>query len=1519
MYSAKPHSYILLLVMSMFLHNSVNAQSNRYFIEHFGEEEGLPQNSINGIFPDANNFLWIATEGGITRFNGNRFLDVPVAANITGSNFTRAKSFYVKGKDTILAYSGANNQVAVIVKNKIVGIEKMQYSKSGFFFSNLHYPVAAPGYIISSDTTTSDILKKWNISGGSYKGMLYNKDTFLVTQDNGFAVYNSKGQINEIKVPGLTPTRTAIYLQKRLLFFDDENFINYYSISGLQKRELLPIPSKHKVRIYGNSYGNSFYCVADSVLYRVDITTSGSIQVKPLITNLQKAADITVVYEKDSNTVVVGTLRNGLYVYKKQFFSITDPLPNDQSDAFYGQQLLSDNQTILTGGNKLFRNDRYIGNTKSVFTTNIYSSLKDSKGNYWYIFNNRILRAKEIGVAPDTVIYYKGYPNVLFEDRQQQIWFSSGQQFGYFANGEFITLKIKDFNTASITCMKQDSEGKYLLGTREGLFILNDIHDSTLKAVPEFTSFDIRFLWPEANGQTWVCTYGHGFYLFTKEGVTVFPESKGRLAYVHCIIEDAKGYFWLPTNNGLFVTARQSLMAYVKDRNKVPFYYQFTKKHGLRTNEFNGGAQPPFLRLPNQDISLPSMQGLVRFNPAAINFNFSSSPILVDNIQVDSTDVLLPDNFDVANNVSNINFLLSSAFWGGKENSILEYHILEDGTTSVESTWLPVDESGNINLFSPSHGSYQLIIRKRTGLKEDDYLYKTINFQVSPKWHQTKTFYLLAIAGIILALIGVFFWRRRYYRNLNLKLKEKVDAATGELKQLNNTLEKKVAERTRAIQEAEQKFRDLVEKSLVGVYIIRDGRFVYVNPRFAEIFGYTQRELTDADSVNITVYEPDREIVTNNIRLRMSGKVEGLQYDVRGVTKDGTIIHTELFGRTTQFEGEPAIIGTLIDITARKTAEDLLIKEKDLSQSIINNLPGVFYIFDQQGEYQLWNKNHETLTGYTAEEMRGLHPRNFIEEGMIDVLYERIQKVFTEGYAEMEACLMSKDGTATAYYFNGISIMYNNKPCLMGVGIDISEKKKAEQERENANYQLNERIKELTTLYKAGLVLQKEEKSIVVTLQNFVSILPPGWQYPDITAARITLGEMQFSTPGFTETSFIQRTRFNTDNGIIGKIEVVYLEETKPEDEGPFLAEERKLIDMLADMLRIYFTRKDAIEALQKSEANLNTIFDTTDTIYLLMDIDLKLIAMNQRCRDFIERDLKKKVGQHLDFTEYFPEGRREFIAESIDKVIKGNHISYEVSYPQADGKLNWYYVRIFPITNIQKIVFGIMMASTDITEKKLLEQKILDQKVQEQKKVIRAILIGEERERNKIGQELHDNVNQILAGTKLYLSLARKGKEGNINIINESMELIDSAIEEIRALSKQKVTPIKKIDLEELLQNLIDNFSETTKIKTSFVYTGPTQLIEDDLKLNIYRIVQEQLNNILKHADAKHVVVKIEADTSTIRISVSDDGKGFEMNQKKKGIGLSNMVNRVESFNGTIVIDSSPGKGCRTDINIPF
>lgn len=122
---------------------------------------------------------------------------------------------------------------------------------------------------------------------------------------------------------------------------------------------------------------------------------------------------------------------------------------------------------------------------------------------------------------------------------------------------------------------------------------------------------------------------------------------------------------------------------------------------------------------------------------------------------------------------------------------------------------------------------------------------------------------------------------------------------------------------------AETKFRDLVEQSLVGIYIIQGGTFSYVNPRMAEMFGYTQDEIIGKKNVRDLVYEPDRETVETNIQKRLQGEIPSIHYGFRGRRKDDKVIDIEVHGTRTQFNGLPAVIGTALDITDRKRAEQL--------------------------------------------------------------------------------------------------------------------------------------------------------------------------------------------------------------------------------------------------------------------------------------------------------------------------------------------------------------------------------------------------------------------------------------------------------------------------------------------------------------------------------------------------------------------------------------------------------------------
>jgi len=276
------------------------------------------------------------------------------------------------------------------------------------------------------------------------------------------------------------------------------------------------------------------------------------------------------------------------------------------------------------------------------------------------------------------------------------------------------------------------------------------------------------------------------------------------------------------------------------------------------------------------------------------------------------------------------------------------------------------------------------------------------------------------------------------------------------------------------------------------------------------------------------------------------------------------------------------------------------------------------------------------------------------------------------------------------------------------------------------------------------------------------------------------------------------------------------------------------------------------------------------------------------------------------------------FIKKLWTTILAGKIWRNEVRNKAKDGELFWVDATIVPFLNNKKKPIQFVAINKDITGKKLIEQELVNQKVQEQKRITRAMIIAQEKERNHLGEELHDNINQILAGTKLYLGMVGNDNPRFKELIKYPIELIDSSIEEIRLLCHRLATPLKNIDLNQMVRDLLDNFSKNTTIKTGFNYSLPSLILNDDLKLNIYRIIQEQINNIVKYAKAKNVNVTITEKDKILGIIIKDDGVGFNVNSKSKGIGISNMMNRIESYNGEIEIISSPGNGCTIAIKIP-
>lgn len=362
-------------------------------------------------------------------------------------------------------------------------------------------------------------------------------------------------------------------------------------------------------------------------------------------------------------------------------------------------------------------------------------------------------------------------------------------------------------------------------------------------------------------------------------------------------------------------------------------------------------------------------------------------------------------------------------------------------------------------------------------------------------------------------------------------------------------------------------------------------------------------------------------------------------------------------------------------------------------------------------------------------------------------------------------------------------------------------------------------------------------------------------------------------------------------------------------------------IDAALEKKKTEAERKKAEEVV-RFKANL---LKAVGQAVIATDLEGIVLYWNYAAENIYGWQASEAIGKNImDIT---PADQTHEQAEAVmAQLLQGRPWSGEFMLQRKDGSSFPAYVSDSPFFDQDGNLSGIIGISYDLTAQKeveatirLMEKKMARQQVEEQKKISRAIIRGQEAEKNHIGKELHDNINQILAGAKMFLVSAGRKDPGVKELVAYPVELLNDSIEEIRRLTYRQVTPLKDIMLKEQLGKLFESVQQTVQVNIQLDFNLEEQVFSDELKLNLYRIVQEQLNNIVKHAAAKKVQVNVSKEEDRIVLAISDDGRGFDTTAKRKGIGISNMINRVTSYNGTLDINSTPGKGTILTASIPY
>jgi len=431
------------------------------------------------------------------------------------------------------------------------------------------------------------------------------------------------------------------------------------------------------------------------------------------------------------------------------------------------------------------------------------------------------------------------------------------------------------------------------------------------------------------------------------------------------------------------------------------------------------------------------------------------------------------------------------------------------------------------------------------------------------------------------------------------------------LAERNKQLNTLVAERTRELEKeleekrkAEAKFKAIVEQSLVGLYIVEDGKFAYVNPQLLNIFGYIEDELIDSYAETV-IHPDDREKVIENLQILLEGKKETINYEAKGLKKSGETIWIEAFCNMISGEKTGAVIGMILDITERKKAEEQLMYEKDLSRSIIESIPGIFELYDRQFRFVWWNKQFEVVSGYSPDEIRNLHVVNDLTFGGERAKrYKILKRIYETGRDEGEITITVKNGKKIPLYFVGQLIIYKGEPCYICSAIDITERKRFEEGLKSSEL----RYRSLVEQASDAIIVTDESGNLVEMNTSFCKMF--GYSEKELHGMKIT----ELTDPDQLK---IDPLRIDLVPG--GK---TIFEERRMKKKDSTIFQVETNVQMLPDK-RILAIMRDITDR-KKAEEKLNISYER------IRSLSEHLTNVREEERKHIAREIHDELGQEL-------------------------------------------------------------------------------------------------------------------------------------------------------------------------------------------------------------------------------------------------------------------------------------------------
>jgi len=782
-----------------------------YVIRHFTNEDGLPQNSVIDINLDPNGFLWIVTQGGISRYDGNHFRLYNSATSSLPTDRVNWLSVSRNG-NIYIRLSHHPNIFYRFTKNYNLVYDSLLSSKPYVLLGKRSEPVIIDTGIYGNSNRQKN--KELTLRLPT----ILDEKTIALNEHQLYYLYHKQLEFFDNRTGVIQPCGVrldtiahAVFVKDLLLISDKTK--NWQALrAGKRLTDIPATPAFLKLlaaikadddsgtHFFRNNYAGTLLYYKGNV-WQIKLE-NGLLDARLIFTGIHFFQIGYLLYDERSSTLFVGTVVDGLYIVnKKKFHTISFDKADMEGNNVYAQ-IQVDTHTVV---NRYYSYDPlrngYSPLKRPLPQTAFY---KTADGRIWHSTGTHIVGC-DAAFANCTQVAFRdtSMNNVVgcfAEDEERRLWFSLDHSVGYIQKDQppvFSFYNAAYFKKYKISVLFPFSKDILWIGHANGIIAL-DKRTNRIDSSIRLAAHDVRTIYRARDQSIWIGTYGKGFFKYHNNKFIKMPLDKQQyLLFNHSFNEDRNGFFWIPTNNGLFQCKKADLDAYAAAPDTTVVYYFYHKGCGKYTNEFNGGSNPMSVFYKHL-LLLPTINGVVSFAVDSIKPDLPNRNIIIESIKADDKEIKVNGQLLLSPAFKRLEFCVAAPYMGDPVNNVLEYNLNEN-----ESKWYPVYQDGKIVYNRLPPGTYQLNIRKRTGFGVHNYAYRHIVFTVVPFWYQTFWFILLVVL-----LSGALVY---YMVRLRIAVLEKS----------KRVLEKMVGERTAALNETVDELH-LSEQHLSSVNQIQE-------------------------------------------------------------------------------------------------------------------------------------------------------------------------------------------------------------------------------------------------------------------------------------------------------------------------------------------------------------------------------------------------------------------------------------------------------------------------------------------------------------------------------------------------------------------------------------------------------------------------------------------------------------------------------------------------------------------------